>query len=49
MSAVPKTAAAVPVLDAGDLRRTYAVRRVFFGKPASVNALSGGSFSRDAG
>ena len=49
MSAVPKTAAAVPVLDARDLRRTYAVRRGFFGKPASVKALSGVSFSLDAG
>ena len=49
MSALPKTVAAEPVLEARDLRRTYAVRRGFFGKAASVKALSGVSFSLAAG
>ena len=36
---------ATPVLDARDLRRTYAVRRGFFGATATVKALSGVSFT----
>ncbi|MGI3902045.1 MAG: ABC transporter ATP-binding protein [Janthinobacterium lividum] len=34
-----------PVLDARDLRRTYAVKRGFFGATATVKALSGVSFT----
>ncbi len=49
MSVSPRADAAAPVLDARDLRRTYAVRRGFFGTPASVKALSGVSFSLAAG
>ena len=38
-----------PILEALDLRRTYEVRRGFFGAPASVKALSGVSFTLMAG
>ncbi len=38
-----------PVLDARDLRRTYAVKRGFFGATATVKALSGVSFTLAAG
>ena len=34
-----------PVLEASDLRRTYAVKRGFFGAAATVKALSGVSFT----
>ena len=49
MSALPVAPPAATVVDARDLRRTYEVRRGFFGRPASVKALSGVSFSLRAG
>ena len=48
MNALP-AAESAPILEARDLRRVYEVRRGFFGKPASVKALSGVSFSLAAG
>ncbi len=46
MSAVPRAAASArPVLEARDLRRSYDVKRGFFGRPATVKALAGVSFA----
>ena len=44
-AAVPTAAVAPPVLDARDLRRTYAVRRGLFGGAVAVKALSGATFT----